>query len=485
MAGNAASRAQRAIGLELDGSRATAVSVTDRVVEGTSTAVSDSPGQAIREALAPFNSTYPVRVTISSPATKTHIVDFTKDLMPRSAFTAEAARLLGDSPGYDYSGLVHDAAAAKAGRLTPALAVGLPSELVSLAYAALASLSRTGEVVAAPAVAPEGLTLAVRSWVVDLTLVVDSQAYAFEVLAAPGLDALIASLGGRHAKARVHAALSGDLSDPLASAEVARWANSIASQAETVTSHWRSLGLSVPADIQAYGPGATTHVASAFAARRMKVVTPDVVKSLSSIDQEDRGLYAGALLAAGSYSRGLPGAAFLSQNQIASAKRKALVASSRSVAVTAVAASVLLLLPVVVPLTVASAREFLIDRQATSLVAEIAQTPTGALGVYSADSLNSSLSAPSNYLSATTSAALAATEAGLVVSSIESEPLDLSKPPAPVKVRVSALVPDAVQRYSVSLAALLPGYTVVLDSFDSNNGSIDATLLVYGPVEEA
>lgn len=392
------------IGVELDGAKATVVTVVDGVVESVRSITANTGLEAMSRALSGYRMEDPVRVVLSSPSARSARIDITPAMSNRRAFTAESWRLMGSPEGYALSGIMADTDAILAGRMSTGLAVALPADQVSATYEALEMLGRRGEVVAVPAtlVGQDGLNLIVRSRSVDVTAVNRGQPVGYQVLDVPGLDAMIMSLGGEESRDRVLAALGGKVTDPLASAEVARWLDSIVDGCTSAMASWKAAGINVPATITVMGPGAAA--AGLLPSLRRRGLNPSSVswsKVFTSGTSADRLAVLPAYLAAATCGQNLPAAAFVSASAVKEARKAAAFRRRRLVASTAATAILLAAAPILLPLGAAFVYEQGWSIWSNRVTGQLLDSATGAqiLDAAAAAAVTDGLSSSSSFVS--------------------------------------------------------------------------------------
>lgn len=482
-------------GIELDGTRATVVALTDGVASVVRSFTSDTGMQALREAVSSLRPGEPVRICLATPSATAALMEVTSALDHRAAFTREALRALSAPESSAVSAVLTDPDSVRAGRVSPALAVALPAEQVASAYEVLESFGRTGEVVSVPATACalEGLSLAVRGRLVDLCLVRRGQPMAYHCLQSPGVEALVAGLGGQAARSRVMSAMAGELSDPLAAAEVARWVEALASEVADTVSSWRAGGLAVPSEVIVYGSGASTAgLPAALKRHGLGLAQTDLVRMLgpASTRNSSRLEPISALLAAMSYGSYTPASVYVSRSAVVAARRRASAKSRRTVAVTSMAALALVVVPSLVPMAVSQARTAFLTWRTDATLTQLASSKDAtdlvntAVADYAAQVISQAATGLDERVAVLTDKSLAS-KFGLQVVRVESTSGPVAVP-ATVTARVSTPVGSEqnLDKWRTQVLAALPGTQMSVDEFSSDGSVLSAAVSLTSEVSK-
>ena len=303
-------------GIELDGTRATVVSMSDGSVVDIKTFTEASTEAALAQALATLRAGDPVRITLLTEGVTARRIDLTSATLDRAEFESLTYATTGlPREGTTVAGLFFDVAGLHTGQLGVGLAAVAPAEPVTALYRSLGQ--RHVEIV--PDVftsgALEGLSLALRHTSADLTLVQDGYPVAYTQLAAGGLAKVAAVLGGgtEAGPQRLRDALAtGAPGDPLAAREVERYLRSVLTEVTDTAAAWVRMGERVSSSIYLHGPGASARILNVLLSDHAlsRAEQPDVEAALTAVPPRDRAAVVGAFLNARTFGHDLPQAVF-------------------------------------------------------------------------------------------------------------------------------------------------------------------------------
>lgn len=308
-------RAQRSrVGVEIDGSRVSAVQVIDGLATTARVVTRATTAQALATVLDGLPAQVPVTITIASEAQTTARTSAPTCPLTRADLADLLAAHLAATPTAD-AALTSPAVTTAAVFRRPSgvgvrwsgLALGWPATLVSNVYTwAAANTTAPVRVIPTP-VANAGagpLVLALRETNSELTLAVGADAVATVHLRAGGLSIVEAVLGSGDAvgTARANEAIAhGGVRDPLAAGELDRWLREILDQVTATAHEWRAEGLAVPNDVFIYGRAshsAGLNLLLGDYGLRRALAPPAMARGMLKLPAAQRAEVTGAYLAA-------------------------------------------------------------------------------------------------------------------------------------------------------------------------------------------